>query len=357
MLGLSGLHVMMLVMLMSGTANTLLMKFMCRTEVATGPSKAVKGFDHPYFQTLLMMIGEFLCLLVYYGTRKSEDVAKASQVPKAVFAVACLFDWTATTLVNMAYSLIAASVVQMTRGAIVIFTCILSVVFLGRKQHPYHLVGVGMVFVGITLVSVSAFTNPDPAVEEDDQGNNKILLGIMLCVVAQVFQAAMIVYEEKIMSQYPCNPLQVVGFEGLFGIIVGIVLLLILNPMGVESTPEAVYQMRNSAPLGIACLASIFSIAFFNFSGVTVTQQASAVSRSTIDVSRTVLIWVVELILHWNDFNTLQLIGFIVLAIGTLIYNRLVVIQALEPSEESKSLMGAEADVIKDTLEDKKSMA
>eukprot|EP00747_Dinoflagellata_sp_TGD_P181653 gnl/TRDRNA2_/TRDRNA2_35563_c0_seq1.p1 gnl/TRDRNA2_/TRDRNA2_35563_c0~~gnl/TRDRNA2_/TRDRNA2_35563_c0_seq1.p1 ORF type:complete len:357 (+),score=71.08 gnl/TRDRNA2_/TRDRNA2_35563_c0_seq1:47-1117(+) len=332
---MQGLPLFMLIMLISGTANTLLMKFMVKTEVAKGPGKDKDGFDHPYFQTLLMMIGEWLCLLVYMLMSKKDD-ARTEHVPKHIFGVACLFDWTATTLVNMAYACIAASVVQMTRGAIVIFTCLLSVVFLKRKQHAYHVVGVCLVFVGITLVSLSALMNKD---KDDDTKPRKIVLGIMLCLAAQVFQASMIVYEEKIMSQYPVPPLYVVGMEGTFGIFIGIILLCILNPAKVESTSEAFYQINHSGPLLTACIASIFSIAFFNYSGVTVTQQASAIARSTIDVSRTVLIWVFELIVGWNHFNVLQLVGFFILALGTMLYNRLIVFEALEPHPETKAMV------------------
>merc|ERR1719313_630681 len=105
---------------------------------------------------------------------------------------------------------------------------------------------------------------------------------------------------------------------------VGVVLLSGLNMFNLESTPEAYYQMTHSKPLLLAIVASIFSIAFFNFSGVTVTQRASAVARSTIDVSRTIIIWAVEMTLGWNTFNSLQLMGFVVLALGTMIYNRLI---------------------------------
>merc|ERR1719382_2284271 len=123
--------------------------------------------------------------------------------------------------------------------------------------------------------------------------------------------------------------------EGMFGILFGVLLLSCLNYTGVESTPEALYQMHHSVPLTIAVVGSICSIAFFNFSGVTVTQQASAVARSTIDVSRTILIWAVELAVGWNSFNMLQLGGFVILACGTMIYNRLLVVPFLEPAEES----------------------
>jgi len=322
------------------------MKFMVMQKVPTGPGAVTAGFDHPFFQSLLMMIGESLCLIAYLCTRgqrlkEQESALTSPEAPRIVFMVACLLDWTATTLVNMAYVVIAASVVQMTRGAIVIFTCLFSVVFLGRRQHGYHIVGVSMVFLGITLVSLSAFVNPSHAPQARTLAYQR-MLGIGLCMGAQVFQAAMLVYEEKIMSRYHVPPLQVVGMEGVCGIMVGVVLLSFLNFFDLESTPVAYYQITHSTPLLMAVIGSIFSIAIFNYSGVTVTLQASATARSTIDVSRTILIWAVELLLRWNTFNIIQLAGFVILAFGTLLYNRLITFQALDPNPEATSITGKE---------------
>merc|ERR1719171_1542588 len=299
------IYVFMLVMLISGSANTLLMKFQVVQQVPGAEGGRPVGFDHPFFQTLLMMIGELLCLAWFLATRDRQQ--KPSSNPPWIFLIPCICDWTATTLVNAAYVFVPASVVQMTRGAIVIFTCAFSSAFLGRKQHAYHLAGVFCVFIGITLVSLSTFSNPAGALAISGGSAFYPALGIALCVGAQIFQASMLVYEEKIMQQYTVPPLLVVGMEGLFGIGIGIALLVVLNPMGIENTPAAFYQMSHSTPLLISCIASIFSIAFFNFSGVTVTQQASAVARSTIDCSRTIVIWAVELALGWNTFSILQL--------------------------------------------------
>jgi len=141
------------------------------------------------------------------------------------------------------------------------------------------------------------------------------------------------------MSKYPIPPLQVVGMEGSCGILFGVVLLSGMNALHIESSPAAVYQMTHSTPLLIAIICSIFSIAFFNYSGVTVTQQASAVARSTIDVSRTIIIWAVELAMGWNTFNGLQLMGFILVAMGTMLYNRIIVLPFLDGPQESGALL------------------
>merc|ERR550514_1638101 len=103
-----------------------------------------------------MMVGELLCLVVFFATvrRGVDKVRGASQAlmtaapPSWIFLVPTCCDWTATTLVNMAYLMLPASVIQMTRGAIVIFTCAFSMAFLGRRQHCFHFVGVGLVVIG-----------------------------------------------------------------------------------------------------------------------------------------------------------------------------------------------------------------
>lgn len=284
-----------------------------------------------------MMVGEFFCLPVWYCTRTRADTERSQAAPKWIFLVPCCCDLTATALLCMGIALIAVSVAQMCRGTIVIFACAMSVVFLNRRQYGFHLVGVFLVMIGIALVSLSALVDPKTGSLSSMPGH--MVAGISLCIFAQVFQASMFVYEEKIMSQYVVQPLQVVGMEGTFGIVISVVLLSVLYPLGYANTPGAFHQMRNSLPLTLSIIASMFAVALFNFAGATVTQKSSCVARTTIKMSSTILIWVAELMLGWNTFSWLQLCGFTVVAAGTIVYNRLVIIPYLEPPAESEAML------------------
>ena len=90
------------------------------------------------------------------------------------------------------------------------------------------------------------------------------------------------------------------------------------------------------------------SIAGFNTCGVATTKYASAPQRSTIDTSRTVLIWLFCMIVpsknsseYWGkihvDFKWLQLVGFILLVIGTLLYNEIIVLPFAGFDQNTKS--------------------
>jgi hypothetical protein len=83
----------------------------------------------------------------------------------------------------------------------------------------------------------------------------------------------------------------------------------------------------------------IFSIATFNICGVTVTKYINALARSIGDVTRTVLVWAIGIIItlsagstrpnfKWELLNVgailLELVGFLILVGGNLIYNKII---------------------------------
>jgi len=329
----------MLLMLIMGTVNMVMLKFQHMQHVPLTADGAPMPFDHAWLQAGLMMCGEFLCLPVYFATRTKEDAEASKKVPKWIFVVPCCCDLVATALLCAGLAFVAVSVAQMCRGTVVVFVCAMSMVFLGRRQHGYHITGVALVTSGIALVATSALATSKLG------SSHHMGFGISLCIVAQVFQASMFVYEERIMSQYSVQPLQVVGMEGAFGIAISAVILLVGHFAHYADTVGAFHQVMHSPALLLSIIGSMLAVAVFNFSGANVTKRSSAVARTTIKMSSTILIWLVELSAGWNTFNPLQLAGFGLVAAGTLLYNRIVVLPMLEPPAEAEPLKGTAASV------------
>lgn len=84
----------------------------------------------------------------------------------------------------------------------------------------------------------------------------------------------------------------------------------------------------------------------FNAFGVAVTKNASSAQRATIDTSRTLFIWIFFLIVSVNgkreDFYWLQLFGFILLVIGTLVFNEIVIVPVLGFDRYTKKALAVE---------------
>jgi len=84
-----------------------------------------------------------------------------------------------------------------------------------------------------------------------------------------------------------------VGFEGIYGMFYTATLLVILGfaPVTIAGTSydnavEAFHMMGNNIGLLIWVLIGIFSIAFFNFFGISVTSELSASHRMILDTCR-----------------------------------------------------------------------
>lgn len=133
-----------------------------------------------------------------------------------------------------------------------------------------------------------------------------------------------------------------VGYEGLFGFSsLGILLVpMYFIKVGVpfndnasgtlEDLPDALAQMGNSWQLISAIIGMIISIAFFNFAGISVTKEISATTRMVLDSVRTVVIWVFALCVGWQQFQWLQLCGFVALLFGMCLYNNVIVDQVFQ---------------------------
>ncbi|KAF7995596.1 hypothetical protein HCN44_006703 [Aphidius gifuensis] len=337
-----------LVMLVTGSFNTLSVKYADMQEVV-GQDGSIRKFNHPFMQSAFMFIGEMLCLLIFKiafiyfnrlgdGTVDSHPLTKGSRNfnPLVLLIPACC-DLISTSTMYVGLSLTQASSFQMLRGSVIVFTGILSVGFLERKLGGREWTGIILVIVGLLFVGVSDLTTTN----KDSPGLNSVVTGDLLIICAQVITAVQMVVEEKFVSGLEIPPLQAVGWEGVFGFI-GIILLMIpLNyihagpPFGdnsqgtIEASLDALVQIENSGRLFMAVIGITVSIAFFNYAGLSVTQQMSSTTRMVLDSLRTIVIWAFSLTFQWQEFHFLQLVGFTVLLVGMSCYNNVIIPQLI----------------------------
>ena len=222
-----------------------------------------------------------------------------------------LCDLSATTLMNIGLISISASIYQMLRGSVVLFTGVFSFLFLNRRHPLYRWIGLLTVFVGVAIVGLSGVDNKEN--EEDNETIGQEVFGVLCVVLAQVFTATQFVIEEKILVKYDIPALKAVGLEGFFGLvsfaIAGPILYFTIGK-GTGSYFDLVQGAKEFAASNIVI-----------WTGLAVTRNISATSRSTIDTCRTLFIWLISLGLGWETFSFLQVVGFMVLLTGTFLFN------------------------------------
>lgn len=97
-----------------------------------------------------------------------------------------------------------------------------------------------------------------------------------------------------------------------------------------EDIPIALQQIGNDWRIVVNLLISVLSVAVFNYSGLNLTKEKSAITRMVLDSLRTILIWAFELTVGWKNFHYLQLLGFVVYLFGMCLYNDILVPQAYQ---------------------------
>lgn len=255
-------------------------------------------------------------------------------------------DMSATSVMYIGLNLTHPSDFQMLRGSVVVFTGIASFLFLGRKLKRHHFFGMLCVVVGTAIVGMATMV----CKSKEDPAKNPAV-GNLLVILAQIIVSVQMVVEEKFIGGYSIPALQVVGWEGLFGFlmlscVVGIFYLIpqptlfmakhAVHPAKFEDAYDAFVMMgHNPAIIGWTVM-SIFSIAFFNFFGISITKHLNAATRMVLDSTRTLIVWGASLALGWEPFCWVQVIGFLVLILGTVVYNELVYIPVIMDKPEAK---------------------
>lgn len=274
-----------------------------------------------------------------------------------LLALPACCDITGTTLMNVGLLFVAASIYQMTRGALVLFVGLFSVVFLRRKLYFYKWSALFIVVLGVGIVGLAgAIASHDTLKPDSDSVSQPVILslraaseeikamaetsaavqtiiGVLMIAAAQIFTATQFVLEEWILEHYALEPIKVVGWEGVFGFVVTVIGMIILH-LAVGRTERGRYgyfdakegwrQVVEYRAVAVTSILTMISIGGFNFFGISVTRSVSATARSTIDTSRTLFIWIVSLALGWETFKWLQIVGFGLLVYGTFLFNDIV---------------------------------
>lgn len=274
-----------------------------------------------------------------------------------LFPAAC--DICATTLMNAALIIMPVSIYQMTRGALVLWVGLFSVLFLRHHLRLYEWLSLLMVMLGVAIVGLSSvLVHPKPTMAllahvtntNDASAAVNAIIGLCMVLFAQIFAAMQFVYEEKVMGDHEVEPTLAVGLEGLFGSLLVLTLMPILHFLigstkaghgGFFDMVTGWHQLIDNPPVLWGSAACAASIALYNMFGLSVTRTVSATARSTIDTFRTLGICAVSLWLGWEVLQPLsgllQGLGFASLAYGTFVFNGVVAPPSFLLTEEERA--------------------
>lgn len=193
-------------------------------------------------------------------------------------------DIAGTTLMNVGLLFVAASVYQMTRGALVLFVGLFSVIFLRRKLYLYQWSALFVVVLGVAIVGLAGSLFSDAPKHDVTDAQHGVVqvdttahtpeavqatIGVLLIAAAQIFAASQFVLEEWILENYAMDPLHAVGWEGVFGFLVtvfGMVVMYLVvgntdaGRYGYFDMKEGWHEILNNRAVAVSSMLIMISI-------------------------------------------------------------------------------------------------
>ena len=365
----STLYLVMIICMLAGAVCTIINKIQQNVK-----AKGVLFEGHQPFMAFCMFLGELLCLLFYFINEKYTKIGITSELltnrgvetkekkePKIwLFIVPAFLDLLTSTLGNIGLTFLNTSVYQMLRGSIIVFSCIATIIFLRTRYYRHHFLGIFIIICGLCTVGLNAVTR------KKDKSGKKPALGVILVIISQIISSLHLIAEEKITKEYEISPIKAIGYEGMWGSGMYIILLFIFqfikcnnisdikvkeslciseaekDDYRFENTIFAFEQMFSKGILILYILIYILAVAFFNSSGLTIAKYVTSTLRAMIDPMKTLLVWLFFLIMPFvpkateEEFSWIQLLGFAIIILGEALYNEFLVLPFWKFSKNTK---------------------
>lgn len=357
------LYMLMFLMIITGSTNVIFNKVMQKLR-----GKGILFEQHHWFITFGKFAGEIFSLPAYifivikrkkqfsYYRDKLDDGRQNEEeeldvkppVPtNLIFLFTALCDLLASTLFTFGLTYLTSSIFQMMQTFQLFFICVLSKVILKKQIYRHQYLGIGILILGLTFVGLKSL------LEDNIEEAKNPFIGFILTLLGLIFSSIENIFQERFMTIYNVHPSQLVGFEGLWGFIMYIILLIIFQFIScdkwniiikegicfkniedktyIEDSIFALEQMWDNKSLLLLYIFYVVSMSLYNIVGINLTKLVSSLARVIVDEVRVVFIWSFFLFFSpvkgtEESFHFYQFIGYIFLVLGTLIYNEILTI-------------------------------
>jgi hypothetical protein len=233
-----------------------------------------------------------------------------------------------------------------------------------RKIHMYQWTGVILALIGSALAGLSAILNNSSSTASTTT-TSMIVIGISLVIAGEFVRSLMVTIQEMFMKKGLADPVFLMSLQGIYGgffiFIAMVVAWKVISGSDMDGSFESLavtFQMASQSKSVIVMLSivPIFSVVGFICSAF-VSKLLSAVHNAMASVLMTAFVWMFELIVHygmdtllgskWGQYSALQLVGFVFVVAGILVYGPVVKLSKIfyYPPAESKADIEAKTEL------------
>ncbi len=328
-----------------GTLYYFFVEFAKETCVPAAGTKAGKcpadheRFERSFFAATFLFFGMSFTLIPYYFMRYNKP--GATKVDRQTFInmiLPSILEFVGQIMFLMGVMYIPMSLSLTLKGARVVFSALLLVIFLKRKLFAFHWFAVVGTIVGLVVASI-----PSLLEKSDSKGASAAAIGISLVLGGEFIRSFRTVVEEKMMKKLKYDPMLVVGLQGVYALALSIPALFIVEQISLNGKPLEVlsvtWEQFTSSGIIIGMYMTFpIAVPGLFISGAYVTKLMSAVHNALTTILTNAIVWILAIIVHEIDhsrgkelkaISSVQLVGFLVVLVSSLMYDAIIRIPRL----------------------------
>lgn len=297
------------------------------------------SFKKAFFITFCNFFSLSLCIWIFYFLRRPKlDKAPYTRRNMMLMAIPGVVEACAFCLATSAQIIMALSLAMIMKGAKVVFSAIFTTIIFKRKLPVFKWVSVAVCVMGLALAGSSEYMN----MSRTSENAGTILIGLSMSLVSEAMFAFQVIFDERMMKQKKCDPTFCVGMEGVYGsfLLVPVVLLAWLAFPGpqdgsYENLPDTFYRIGQSSVIIGFLTFYVMDIFVVAIADATITKYLSGVHSSLVSVGRTIVVWMLELVLFygapeaiakqygqkWDVYSPIKVAGFVVVVASIFMYD------------------------------------
>jgi drug/metabolite transporter (DMT)-like permease len=210
-------------------------------------------------------------------------------------------------------------------------------VFRSRKIGTARWMGVLLVAFGIIIIeranNSKHLSSSDESTETQKHSGQDVTLGVILIISQSILSVLQDIAEEIFMQAADFPPLLMLGMEGTYGLLIGLIIYLSIGgQLGIEDTGSTFQLLRENTKMlwWVFCLPFLFLVTgVFN---IKATEVTSAMTRNVWKNLRTALVWIISLSIFYfggnPDYGEVWLVpesfyimfGLLVMSTGIIVY-------------------------------------
>ncbi len=308
-------------------------------------------------QVLFIFLGQYINLIIFYmklifvkTTRwthfnkyKNRALMSGKSFHFSTYRIglASILNCISSTLYFYAYYFLRPTVFQMILGSVVIYTPLLSRIFLKKKLYKHTIIGILLSIIAFGLICGFSFML-DKSTDQPDYDFRTILTAIGLMLIGLLFTSIQRVYEEYLLKNIETSVYRFIGLEGLFGVFLFAIihtfvfgLVNYVNHTHLFDIGSTLIFLSRNPNLIFTSVLLIGCHFLHELNGIIITKYVSATFRVVTDVLKVILVWFAEIFIYdiesgiknkyyYALFTFLFLFIYMLLIFGNILINELM---------------------------------